>query len=114
VEPQDITQHSRPLSSAGSEPRRVAADRYGRLRPDVNRYLKDMARRYGLMLRKGASPPRIDSGLAGVRLVMTRGARALQRPNARGAATWVSPRTDGGGVGDPLTTQRFQGRKSRR
>jgi hypothetical protein len=44
-------------------------------------------RRNGLMLRDGTSPTRIDSGLAGVRLVMTRCARALQRPNARGAAT---------------------------
>ena len=46
------------------------------------------------MLHKhdGASPVRIDSGLAGVRQVMTRCARALQRTSARGAATGVSPR----------------------
>jgi hypothetical protein len=45
---------------------------------------------------------RIDSGFAGVRRVMTHRARALQRTNARGTATWVSPETDGGAVGDPL------------
>jgi hypothetical protein len=33
------------------------------------------------MQRQGASPARIDSGLAGVRLMMTRCARALQRTN---------------------------------
>ena len=37
-----------------------------------------------------------------------------KREILRKAAAWVSRRTDGGAVGDPLTTQRFQGRKSRR
>jgi hypothetical protein len=36
------------------------------------------------MRQQGASPARIDSGLAGVRLVMTRCARALQPTNAGG------------------------------
>jgi hypothetical protein len=54
---------------------------------------------------------RIDSGFAWVRLVMTRRARALQRTNARGAATWVSPETDGGAVGDPLDHAALSGSK---
>src|SRR4030095_8663029 len=44
------------------------------------------------MRRPGASPARLDAALAGVRLVMTRCARALQRTNAGGAATWIPPR----------------------
>jgi hypothetical protein len=44
----------------------------------------------------------------GVRLVMTRCARALQRPSRGGPATWVSQNRPRWGRRIPLTTQRFQ------
>jgi len=43
------------------------------------------------MRQQGASPARIDFGLAGVRLVMTRCARALQRTNAGGGRYLDTP-----------------------
>jgi hypothetical protein len=65
-------------------------------------------RRNGLMRRQGASPARIDSGRAGVRLVndaLRVGATTHERKGV--PLPGYPPETDGGAVDDHLTTQRF-------